>query len=185
MSAIYLIRHGKSKRNWSVDPDSPLGKLGRQQSLVWANKMASIMDPIPIYSSPKLRTMQTAGFLAKIWGINVEMHQSLEEIPIPTEISMAQRSSWLEAFTRKSWSMQSDIHLNWEKHFLSFLRTFESDVVIVSHYLNINRAIAVSKNSLNTICMELDHCSATVMTLYGNKLSFLEYWSNIGPNEFP
>lgn len=86
---IYLVRHGQSEGNkynmtqTSITPLSPEGK-------VQAEKVAKRLKELPIdilYSSPFLRTKETAEIISKEIGLPIEYWQDLVEATHPSEIA--------------------------------------------------------------------------------------------------
>lgn len=79
MIEFYLVRHGK-KEHIAFDP--PLTKAGIKQAEKTANALKHIQFS-NIYTSPKLRTQQTANIIAQ--------HHSL---PVVTDMRLQERMEW-------------------------------------------------------------------------------------------
>ncbi len=85
---IYLVRHGQSegnKYNLTQTSETPLSKEGIKQSQKVAKRIKSLSIDF-IYSSPFVRTKQTAEIISKETGIQIEYWQALHEVLHPSEI---------------------------------------------------------------------------------------------------
>ncbi|NQW09335.1 MAG: histidine phosphatase family protein [Alphaproteobacteria bacterium] len=91
-----MVRHGKSARPWDQDPDSGLSDLGRYQADSWACAFGHHRVAMPIHVSPRARARETAASLAAIWKCTPTIIPELDEIPIPPDVPLAQRLTWLQ-----------------------------------------------------------------------------------------
>lgn len=85
---IYLVRHGLSegnKYNITQTDKTPLAKEGKEQARKVARRLKELSIDI-IYSSPFLRTKETAEIIAKDLGLPIEFWQDLHEVLHPSEI---------------------------------------------------------------------------------------------------
>lgn len=86
---VYLVRHGQSegnKNSMTQSAETPLSPEGRLQ----AKKVAIRLKKLPIdfiYSSPFLRTKETAEIISKELGIDIEFWQNIHEALHPSEIA--------------------------------------------------------------------------------------------------
>ena len=82
---LVLWRHGRTE--WNVtgrfqgQADVPLDEVGRQQAVAAARVVAGF-EPVSIYSSDLLRTLQTAEPLAARTGLEVQTDKRLREIHV-------------------------------------------------------------------------------------------------------
>ena len=80
---LYIIRHGESK--WNIEnriqgsSDPGLSKLGRLQAKLLAGRFKKIKIDM-IYSSPLLRSMQTARELSKVLRLGIIKRSGLREV---------------------------------------------------------------------------------------------------------
>lgn len=82
---LYLIRHGETE--WSRDDrftgvsDIPLTDIGREQANTLSLRLAQSIDSIGgIYSSPKIRSFETAQIIASPRQLSVETMPELTEL---------------------------------------------------------------------------------------------------------
>jgi len=79
-----LVRHGQTA--WNREPrfrgreDLPLDATGMQQAQAAAEAIARRYHPAAIYSSPLIRTRQTAAEIAKATGLDVRIEEGLIDI---------------------------------------------------------------------------------------------------------
>jgi broad specificity phosphatase PhoE len=77
MMRVYFVRHGERADNSDsifAKPDIPLSKNGRQQAALLAQRFASIPVEV-IYTSPYVRTRETAEILNAV--IKTEIHDNM------------------------------------------------------------------------------------------------------------
>lgn len=85
---VYLVRHGLShgnKYNITQTEKTPLSPEGKEQARKVAKRLKELSIDF-IYSSPFLRTKQTAEIISKEFGLPVEYWQDLHEVLHPSEI---------------------------------------------------------------------------------------------------
>ena len=79
---IYIIIHGQKdynvKRLFQLQTDIPLNETGKQQAKEMAEKFRNIKIDI-ILASPLSRAYQTANYISKVSGVNVEIEEGLKE----------------------------------------------------------------------------------------------------------
>ena len=83
MARLILIRHGESEGNrdrvFTLTPAVPLTDRGREQCRAAAAWIAARYAPRRIVASPFVRAQQTAGELAQVLGVPVEIEHDLRE----------------------------------------------------------------------------------------------------------
>ena len=84
---LYLIRHGEAVDGDTYDEKRQLTKRGEQRAQRAANWLAKIVTgPVSIWSSPYLRTRQTAEPIAKALDAKVIPHQCLRPEMTPQKV---------------------------------------------------------------------------------------------------
>lgn len=83
MTHLYLVRHGQTDWNvegrWQGQADVPLNERGRQQAAHIARSLSEV-GLVAIYSSDLIRAHETAGVLADLTGLEVQLDPRLREI---------------------------------------------------------------------------------------------------------
>ena len=86
MASLLLLRHGQIRANvagrWHGSTDSPLTWRGRRQAKRTARYLRHQAPITAIYTSPLQRCQATAGAVAKVLGLPVEVHEDLREYGI-------------------------------------------------------------------------------------------------------
>jgi phosphohistidine phosphatase len=84
---LYLIRHGEAVDGDTYDEKRQLTKRGEQRAQRAANWLAkTVTGPVSIWSSPYLRTRQTAEPIAKALDAKVIPHQCLKPEMTPQKV---------------------------------------------------------------------------------------------------
>jgi probable phosphoglycerate mutase len=83
LTRIFLIRHGattlSAEDRFAGATDVPLSDEGRRQASLLGERLSGAR-PAAVYASPLGRTMETAGFLARPHGLEVQPREGLREI---------------------------------------------------------------------------------------------------------
>ncbi|HWJ96705.1 MAG TPA: histidine phosphatase family protein, partial [Acidimicrobiales bacterium] len=103
MPRLHLVRHGRSEAAWADHLDPGLHTDGRAQAAAVAAELAGRIEPVPIWSSPLLRTQQTAAPLAATWSSTIVLAPAFGEIPSPSTDPGARRA-WLASAMASRWS---------------------------------------------------------------------------------
>ncbi len=75
---LYFLRHAEASYNAATDPDRPLTQRGIDRMRVAAEVMQKLdVNPVHIYSSPRVRAVQTAQIVAEALGKTVEVRDSV------------------------------------------------------------------------------------------------------------
>src|SRR3989344_9342614 len=85
---VYLVRHGETDdlaKKLHQQNNSVLSDRGKKQAHDVAERFSNIKVDV-IYSSPFLRTIQTAEHIGSVTGARVETNELLRERKQPTEI---------------------------------------------------------------------------------------------------
>lgn len=82
---LYLIRHAQSEGNRGeydgADDDPPLSEVGREQTRRLAERFRT-QKLDAIYSSPLRRTLETAGAIAAVTGLQIRTMDGLREVDV-------------------------------------------------------------------------------------------------------
>jgi probable phosphoglycerate mutase len=82
-TVLVLVRHAEQSTMLEVDPD--LSDRGRSQALLLAARLGRL--PVDrVVSSPMRRARQTAAPLAAACGLEVEVHEQLDEVRMSAEV---------------------------------------------------------------------------------------------------
>jgi alpha-ribazole phosphatase len=101
---LYMVRHGQTaasrENRFSGSSDPPLTEIGEAMALAFAQAYAS-MKWEAIYTSPMLRTRQTADALCRLTGNQARVEQGLKEVDYGEWEGLRQsevKERWPEAF---------------------------------------------------------------------------------------
>lgn len=156
---LYWVRHGEAAASWENALDPGLSEKGIEQAARVAHYFGSTA-PLPIYSSPLARARQTALPLAKFWQRNVDIIDSLGEIPTPKGLS-GSRLEWLLSIKDSAWQDLPPELLEWQQRIIQFVENQTQSAVIFSHYIAINRIVGWVKNSGSVVNFNPGNCSIT------------------------
>jgi len=172
MTKIYLVRHGQATAGWGQEADPGLSDLGRTQAQAAARTLAPL-GPLPIISSPRARTRETAMPLAKQWGRKPAIENRVGEIRFPCE-TPADRVSWLKKVLADQWpNLGPDLH-QWRREVVEALLALQADTVVFTHYIAINAAVGHAVGDDRVVSFSPDNASITVMETDGNRLYLVE-----------
>ena len=173
MGHVVLVRHGKAAAGWSDDLDPGLDDLGRRQAEAMADAL-HLFGPLPLYSSPLARCLETATALGDRWGVEPVVTPDVGEVESPTA-DLAERGAWLRGFMGGRWSAQPPALLAWRQRVVDFLRSIEDqDSVVVSHFVAINAAVSWALGDDRVIVFAPDNCSRTELKVEGGELTVVE-----------
>ena len=123
MGHVVLVRHGKAAAGWSDDLDPGLDDLGRQQAQAMADRL-HLFGPLPLFSSPLRRCIETAEALGDRWGVEPAISADVGEVESPTA-DLAERGVWLRGFMASTWADQPAELLAWRQRIVDFLLATE------------------------------------------------------------
>ncbi|MBV1905827.1 MAG: histidine phosphatase family protein [Pseudomonadales bacterium] len=171
MAQLYLVRHGKAASGFAGHRDPGLDKTGQQQALHIAKQLAPL-GPLPIISSPLLRTRETALPLCELWNTQAIIEHSIAEIPTPTQ-DLEKRSLWLKKVMQDTWdNLDTSLHA-WRDALVNYLMSLEEDCVLFSHFVAINVAVSYANQDPRLISFQPDNASCTILSNVG-ELRILE-----------
>ena len=174
MGHVVLVRHGRAAAAFDADPDPGLDEAGRRQ----ADQMASalvLFGPLPLYSSPLRRCVETAQALGGRWGVEPLVEPGVGEVVAPTD-DLAGRGAWLRGFMRETWDDQPADLVAWRDEVVDAVRRIgaEGDAVVVTHFIAINAIVGHATGDSRVVSFAPDNCSRTEVRVEGNRLEVVE-----------
>ncbi|MFO7964731.1 MAG: histidine phosphatase family protein [Desulfobacterales bacterium] len=165
MVRIYLVRHGKAASGWGEQNDPGLNDPGRRQSAEVADTLYPL-GPIPIVTSPLLRTRQTAEPLAHKWGVSPRIEAGVAEIPSPPA-RISDRAAWLRSIMTDEWhNLESGLQ-SWRSNVIATLNRLKEDTVVVTHFIAINAAVGEALGDPKVVVFRPDNTSITIIDTDG------------------
>jgi broad specificity phosphatase PhoE len=171
---VVLVRHGKAAAGWSDDLDPGLDEVGRLQAEAMADALY-LFGPLPLYSSPLARCLETAAALGDRWGVEPVVTADVGEVESPAELGLAGRGPWLREVMGGRWSALPPELVAWRQRVVDFLLSLEDqDSVVVSHFVAINAAVSWATGDDRVIVFAPDNCSRTELKIEGGRLEVVE-----------
>lgn len=164
MADIYLIRHGEAAASWEQDRDPGLS----EQGVVQANSLASDFTDIPIeriFSSPLQRAQQTAIPLGHSKALDVQLCESMREIPTPVNIPVSERISWLRSIALQPWFEAPAVVTDWRQGILETLAQLPKGSAVFTHFMVMNAVLGHIQGHRNLVCYQPDYCSVLSLNL--------------------
>lgn len=171
MPTIYMIRHGQASAGWGEHPDPDLSELGQKQAEAAAVDFCQ-KAPMPIVTSPKLRTRQTSEPLCAAWQTTAEVEPRIIEIPSP--VNTQDRPAWLKKVMAASWPEQAAGIRQWRTELLHYLQSRQTDTVLFSHFIAINTVVGAALGDDRLVIFRPTYCSVTILTVSSQGLSLVE-----------
>lgn len=175
MTKIYMVRHGKAAAGFEGHIDPGLDELGNAQAKATAERLAPL-GPIPIYSSPLARALETAKPLAELWHITPVIEPKIAEIRSPT-IDLTQRAQWLRGIMSNQWSNLTPALRDWRQLMIKHVANYTRDSVIFSHFIAINVIVGAAQGLDEVITFRPDNGSVTTIGIETGKLELIELGS--------
>jgi broad specificity phosphatase PhoE len=174
VAKLYLVRHGQPLARYDQDHDPGLDDVGRAQAEAAAADLAPL-GPLPVVTSPLRRTRETAAPFERQWGVTAAVEPAVGEIKSPTE-DLADRSAWLGEILRgqRRWSDLDAERRQWRDGVVDALLGFDTDSVLVTHYIAINAAVGRATGDDRVMNFRPDNCSCTVLESDGRGLTLIE-----------
>ena len=173
MGHVVLVRHGKAAAGWTDDLDPGLDETGRQQAEAMADRL-HLFGPLPLYSSPLRRCVETAEVLGDRWGVEAILTPDVGEVESP-DPDLEARGQWLRGFMRATWAEQPEELQAWRRRVVDFVQSLEDqDAVVVSHFVAINAAVGAATGDDRVISFAPDNCSITELKVEGGRLEVVE-----------
>ncbi|HVM07392.1 MAG TPA: histidine phosphatase family protein [Acidimicrobiales bacterium] len=174
MGHVVLVRHGRAAAAWDADADPGLDEAGQRQAEQMASSLV-LFGPLPLYSSPLRRCVETAQALGARWGVEPVIDPHVGEVESPTN-DLAERGTWLRAFMQQTWDDQPQPLLDWRDRVVEAIRRIgdEGDAVIVSHFVAINAVVSHATGDPRVISFAPDNCSRTEVKVDGGRIEVVE-----------
>ena len=172
MTRLTLIRHARPGASWAEALDPGLGPDGRAQ----AEQVAATIGAgavRPIVTTPMRRARETAAPRAAAWGVEPEVQPAVGEIPSPPDLDPQARSRWLGETIVGTWDGTDEAILAWRIELLEALAAFDSDVVIVTHFVAINVAVGAARHDERVISYAPDLASVTEVDVHDGALTLV------------
>jgi broad specificity phosphatase PhoE len=172
VSHLVLVRHGRALARWGDDYDPGLDPTGAEQAAAVADALA-LFGPLPVFSSPMQRCLETAAPLAARWAVDVTIEPRVGEVKAPSA-ELAGRGAWLDGFLHSRWSEQSRELLAWRDGVVAALLDIASsvgDAVVFTHFVGINAAVGVALGDPRVVVVQPDNCSRTELSIVDGQLS--------------
>ena len=121
-----------------------------------------LFGPLPLYSSPLRRCIETAEALSSRWGSDVIVDPHVGEVESPDE-DLTARGAWLKTFMRQEWRDQPAELTAWRDRVIHAVRRIgrEGDAIVVSHFVAINAVVGHATGSDRIVSFAPDNCSRT------------------------
>ncbi|HEX4979320.1 MAG TPA: histidine phosphatase family protein [Acidimicrobiales bacterium] len=174
MGHVVLVRHGRAAAAWDADADPGLDEAGLRQAEQMASALV-LFGPLPLYSSPLRRCVETASALGARWGVEPVVDPDVGEVEAPTS-ELAERGAWLRGFMQQAWSEQPPELQAWRARVVDAVRRIgsEGDAVVVSHFVAINAVVGQATRTDRVVCFAPDNCSRTEVRVDGDVLEVVE-----------
>lgn len=172
---LYLVRHGRARAGFGEARDPGLDAVGRDQAAAAAARLEAV-GPLPVVSSPLLRTRQTAAAFETRWHVRARVEPAVAEIPSPAPISadLQARAAWLRGAMRGTWSELPAEYAEWRDRLVAALVNIERSSVVTTHFIAINAAVGAATGDDRIACFAPDHCSCTRVGVEDGRLVLLE-----------
>jgi broad specificity phosphatase PhoE len=172
MTRLTLVRHARPGASWAEALDPGLGTEGRAQAeQVAATIGAGVVRPV--VTSPMRRARETAAPLAAAWGIDAEVRPAVGEIPSPPDLDKQARARWLGETIAGTWDGTDDAIRAWRIELLDALTAFDTDVVVVTHFVAINVAVGAARQDDRVISCAPDLASVTELDAHDGTLTLV------------
>ena len=174
MPTIYMVRHGRAAAGFGEHADPGLDDVGREQAERAADALAgTIGRPVPIYSSPLTRALETAAPLASRWNVDVTIESRVAEIPSPTD-DLRERARWLAGAMAGRWMDLPAAVLDWRRDIIECVCAFETDVVVFCHFIVLNVVAGAATGADALITFRPGNGSVTRIGTDNDRLSVIE-----------
>ncbi len=169
---ILLVRHGTASATWEQHPDPGLSSQGREEAHNLERSLSPYLDgPVRLLSSPLARARETASPLAMRLNQEVDITDSISEVPSP--VDLINRKKWLQEFMKQRWQDQNDDVLAWRTTAIRFVKSLSSPSVLFTHFLLINAIVGEIMEVDRTLYFWPENCSITHIRSNGISLELV------------
>ena len=174
MGHVVLVRHGRAAAAFDADADPGLDEAGLRQAEQMAAALV-LFGPLPLYTSPLRRCIETAAVLGNRWGVEPVVDAGVGEVESPTD-DLAGRGRWLRSFMREAWSAQPPPLVGWRDRVVDAVRRIGTagDAVVVSHFIAINAVVGHATGDERVVCFAPDNCSRTEVKVEDGRIEVVE-----------
>jgi broad specificity phosphatase PhoE len=162
VARLHLVRHGRAAAAWTDHLDPGLDEVGAAEAAAAAQELAGSVPEQPVWSSPLLRTRETAAPLAAAWGSEVVVVPAFGEVPSPSQ-DAAERGTWLAEAMVAHWADLGPVVDAWRTALLDAVRAASSDVVVFTHFVAINAVVAAAEDRPEVMVFAPANGSITVI----------------------
>ena len=172
MHRIYLVRHGEASSGIEGHVDPGLSEKGRQQAEQAAAEL-SLLNRIPVFSSPLARAQETAIPLCKKWHQTATIEKRIAEIPFANN-DLRERAVWLRGVMKLNWQELPDDLLQWRERMIGCLLEQPTSCVMYSHLVAINILVGAATDTDALISFRPDNCSITEFEVSDAQLKLVQ-----------
>ncbi len=127
-----------------------------------AADLAGRFPPMPVWSSPRLRTQETAAPLAAAWDATIAISPAFDEIPSPSE-DPGERKAWLASALVSNWTDLGPTIERWHGALLEAVRTTREDIVVFTHFVAVNAVVGAAEGRPEVVVFAPAYVSVTVV----------------------
>lgn len=137
-----------------------------------ARELADRIAPVPIWSSPLLRTQQTAAPLASAWSSTIALAPAFGEIPSPSS-DPGERKAWLASAMVSNWSDLGPTIDGWRGRLLDAVQGATEDAVVFTHFVAVNAVVGAADGRPEVVVFAPAYTSVTVIDVDPATRSFV------------
>ena len=175
MGHVVLVRHGRAAAGFDAAVDPGLDEAGQRQAEEMASALV-LFGPLPLYTSPLRRCVETAQVLGSRWGVEPIVEPDVGEIPSPEPIAVGERGGWLRGVMATPWDRQPDELRAWRQRVVDAVTRIgeDGDAVVVTHFVAINAVISAATNDSRVVCFSPNNCSRTEVRVENGAVTVVE-----------
>jgi broad specificity phosphatase PhoE len=159
---LHLVRHGRAAASWTDHLDPGLDDAGVAQAGSVARELGASLSCRPIWSSPLLRTQETAAPLAAAWSTTIALASAFGEVPSPSQ-DPGERGAWLASAMVSRWSDLGPVVEVWRSRLLAAVGEVAEDIVVFTHFVAINAVVAAAEDRAEVMVFAPANASVTVI----------------------
>jgi broad specificity phosphatase PhoE len=185
---LFLIRHGEPAAAWGgAEADPGLSDVGLRQAAAAARTLAGLGD-LHIVSSPMRRCRETAAPYASERRLDVLIDARVGEVATPPGVGdrrawLQQNFPWRTGDGAKLWTTRDESLQAWREDVLAYVRAFEHDCAVFTHFIAINVMLGAALDRPETIVRRPDYASITEVELNAGRLRLVRAGAEMGAGE--